>query len=148
MSHDIDGSQSSQPLSPEESQSIPLPIGKPSPVESGERDEKTQAEPMFTLQSVGQPVQKVSYKVQIVLKPVGGEVPALEKQKYKLDGTKAIVEVERFLKKKLSLDDKMLYLFCGQGFSPTPDQVLQDLYDCFHIGEELVISYGVQEVWG
>ena len=87
-----------------------------------------------------------SDKVLIFLRPVG-EAPTLKKSKYKLDGKKCINDVEKFLKKVLGTTSS-LYLYCGTGFSPTPDQNLQDLYDCFQVGSELVITYGINEAWG
>lgn len=76
-----------------------------------------------------------------------GEAPSLKKSKFKIDGQKAISEVDKFLRKQLKYDSS-LFLFCGSGFSPTPDQVLQDLFDSFQSGGELVIHYGYQEAWG
>jgi hypothetical protein len=35
--------------------------------------------------------------------------------------------VEKFLRKQLKYEGS-IFLFCGSGFSPTPDQLLQDLY--------------------
>jgi ubiquitin-like protein ATG12 len=91
---------------------------------------------------------KENNKVLLFLRPVG-EASGLKKTRYKLDGTKAIAEVEKFLKKTLGIPpDQSLFLYCGTGFSPTPDQNLQDLFDNFHVGGELVVNYGIQEAWG
>lgn len=87
-----------------------------------------------------------SEKILLHLRSVG-EAPALKKNKFKLNGSKPIMEIEKFLKKTLG-SDKSIYLYCGSGFSPPPNQGLQDLYDCFQIGGELVITYGFQESWG
>jgi ubiquitin-like protein ATG12 len=87
-------------------------------------------------------------KVLLFLRPVG-EAPGLKKTRYKLDGSKAIIEVENFLKKTLGMSvNQNLFLYCGSGFSPTPDQNLQDLFDNFQTGGELIVNYGIQEVWG
>ena len=52
--------------------------------------------------------------------------------------------VDRYLRKSLSLaQDKVLYLYCGQGFTPPLDQTVGDLFDCFHTNNELVLSYGI-----
>eukprot|EP01038_Epipyxis_sp_PR26KG_P015573 gene15573-21028_t len=85
------------------------------------------------------------HKVLLNIRSVG-EAPALKKNKFKLNGTKPIIEVESYLKKLLG-PDKSIYIYCGSGFSPTPDQLLQDLFDCFQIGGELTITYGIQESW-
>lgn len=61
-----------------------------------------------------------------------GEAPSLKKAKFKIDGLKAISEVEKFLRKQLKYDNA-LFLFCGSGFSPTPDQLLQYLFDVSNI---------------
>ena len=91
---------------------------------------------------------KDNSKVLLFLRPVG-EASGLKKSRYKLDGTKSIKEVEKFLKKTLGMaSEQSVFLYCGSGFSPTPDQNLQDLFDNFQIGGELVVNYGVQEVWG
>jgi ubiquitin-like protein ATG12 len=85
-------------------------------------------------------------KVLLHLRSVG-EAPALKKNKFKLNGEKQLIEVEKFLKKSLG-QDKSVYLYCGSGFSPTSDQLLQDLFDNFQAGGELTINYGIQEAWG
>ena len=85
-------------------------------------------------------------KVLLVLKAVGDAQP-LKHNKFKLNGGKPIMEVEKFLKKQLNYD-KSIYLYCGSGFSPTPDQLIKDLFECFQISGELLIFYGFQETWG
>jgi ubiquitin-like protein ATG12 len=85
-------------------------------------------------------------KCLLVLKSVG-EATALKHNKFKLNGNKPIVDVEKFLRKQLN-HEKALYLYCGSGFAPTPDQLIKDLYECFQINGELMIFYGYQETWG
>ncbi len=85
-------------------------------------------------------------KVLLSLKSVG-EAQALKHNKFKLNGNKPISEVEKFLKKQLNYE-KSIFLYCGSGFAPTPDQLIKDLYECFQINGELMIFYGYQETWG
>lgn len=93
-------------------------------------------------------VVKETSKVLLFLRPVG-EVAGLRKTRYKLDGSKAIAEVEKFLKKTLEMSaDQSIFMYCGSGFSPTPDQNLQDLFDNFQTNGELIVNYGIQEAWG
>jgi ubiquitin-like protein ATG12 len=95
-----------------------------------------------------QDVLKETSKVLLFLRPVG-EVAGLRKTRYKLDGSKAIVEVEKFLRKTLEMSaDQSIFIYCGSGFSPTPDQNLQDLFDNFQTNGELIVNYGIQEAWG
>lgn len=93
-------------------------------------------------------VVKETSKVLLFLRPVG-EVAGLRKTRYKLDGSKAIAEVEKFLKKTLEMSpEQSIFIYCGSGFSPTPDQNLQDLFDNFQTNGELIVNYGIQEAWG
>ena len=93
-------------------------------------------------------IKQENAKILLYMKAVG-EVQTLPRQKFKLDGSETLIEVERFLRKNLNIPlNQFIYLFCGSGFSPSIDQNLQDLYDNFSIGGELVISYGIQEMWG
>lgn len=102
----------------------------------------------LTAETVAKEAQKETTKVLIFLRSVG-EASGLKKTRYKLDGSKAVVEVEKFLKKTLGIPhDQSIFLYCGSGFSPTPDQNLQDLFDNFQTGGELIVNYGVQEAWG
>ncbi len=85
-------------------------------------------------------------KIPIRLRPVGS-APVLKEPKLKLSGSRPVYDVHNFLKTQLKTENG-LFLYCGNGFSPTPDQLLQDLYDCFRVGDELMIMYGIQENWG
>ncbi len=92
--------------------------------------------------------------IKIHLRPVGA-APALSQAKFKLDGNKPLVEVQRFLQKKLASigeekekERHSLFMYCGTGFSPTLDQSLDELFNCFATGDELIIVYGLQEAWG
>lgn len=99
--------------------------------------------------------QPADSKLPIFLRPIG-DAPALKKQKFKLDGSKSLIDVEKFLRKSLTAATAAdsgsaigsLVLYCGSGFSPTPDQLINDLFASFQVGGELVISYSLQETWG
>ena len=113
-----------------------------------------------------------------------GEAPALKKNKFKISGDKKVFDVEKFMLKMIGNDKSVadsntreiiksssqiprsIYLYCGSGFSPTGDQLLQvclcifsvifksytktfkDLFDCFQVGGELTIFYSFMEAWG
>ena len=86
-------------------------------------------------------------KVLLHLRAVG-EASSLKRNKFKLNGTKTILDVQQFLLKSLGHTNKSVYIYCGTGFSPTPDQLIQDLYDNFQTNGEVIITYGIQETWG
>lgn len=89
-------------------------------------------------------------KIKIHFIAVGGDTSALTKPKILLSGTRLLYDAEKALKSKLPSEEakKSFYFHCGSSFCPTPDQSLQDLFDCFQIGGELVLQYGIREVWG
>jgi hypothetical protein len=68
-----------------------------------------------------------SSSVLIHLRSVG-EAAALKKAKFKINGDNVVNEVDKFLRKQLKYEGS-IYLYCGSGFSPTPDQKLQELYE-------------------
>jgi ubiquitin-like protein ATG12 len=92
-------------------------------------------------------------QVKICLRPVGS-APGIKQQKFKLDGNKALIEVELYLLKKLraAADGEFtadsLFLYCGSGFAPQKSTKLDELFDAFKTGEELQINYSIQEAWG
>ena len=57
-----------------------------------------------------------------------GDAQALKKSKFKINGENYVTEVDKFLRKQLNHEGS-LFLYCGSGFCPSPDQKLQDLYD-------------------
>ena len=116
-----------------------------------------------------------------------GEAPALIKSRFRISGEKKVIDVEKFVRGKLIpanvgsvaeipseqrqqsvVTARSVYLYCGTGFSPTADQILQvlaswrfvlpisnlhglnaqDLFDCFQVGGELTIYYSFMEAWG
>eukprot|EP01039_Chlorochromonas_danica_P009633 gene9632-10648_t len=85
-------------------------------------------------------------ELAIVLRAVG-EAPQLKKKEFTVPGEKSLVYIETALRAKLK-QDRALYLYCGSGFAPTPEQKLKDLFDCFQINGSLEIKYGFQETWG
>lgn len=85
-------------------------------------------------------------EIAVILRAVG-EAPQLKKKELTVSGEKSLLYIETALRVKLKLD-RALYLYCGTGFAPTPEQKLQDLFDCFQINGTLEIKYGFQETWG
>jgi len=92
------------------------------------------------------PIDDETETVVVFLRSLGG-APALKQQKFKLKSCTNIFDIEKYLKKALSVSS--LFLYCGSGFSPSPDQSLKELYDCFKTSSnELILSYGLQESYG
>lgn len=79
-----------------------------------------------------------------------GSASALKQQRYSINSSKTIYDIENTLKKAIGLQQhEGMFLYIGAGFCPTKDQSLKELYECFKTSSnELVISYGIQECWG
>ena len=89
-------------------------------------------------------------KIRVHFVAVGGEAPVLAKSKFLMNSALNIMETEKWLKKRLPKEElnRSYYFYCGSCFSPSPDQKLQTLFDCFQVRGELILQYGVREVWG
>jgi hypothetical protein len=101
--------------------------------------------------AISQSADPITSLVKIHLRPAGGNVAHLAQVRFKIESSKTILFVQKYIGKKLGMDaskTKTLWLFCGTGFSPAPDQSVGDLYRDFPTGDELHILYGVQETWG
>ena len=90
--------------------------------------------------------------VKILLRPVGS-APVLDKQKFKLSAEKKIFDVQTFLQRKLSQslgsEINSLFLYVSScGFSPLKESTVGELFDIYGTGDELTLTYGVQETWG
>jgi ubiquitin-like protein ATG12 len=89
-------------------------------------------------------------KVKILFVPVGGDALALSNSKFALNGSRLMIDAEKLLRSRLpkSESNRSFYFFCCSSFSPTPDQTIQDLYDCFGESGRLVLQYAVKPAWG
>lgn len=91
-------------------------------------------------------------KVSIFLRSIG-DAPVLKKQRFKIDGSKAVLFIQRFIAKSISDPQSQagppsVVLYCGSGFSPSHEQTVGSLFELFQTSGELVITYGIQEAWG
>ena len=94
----------------------------------------------------GHPVFKREEKLVVHLKPVAN-APILKQTKFKIPGNEEFGTIVNFIRKQLRTSDS-IFLYINSVFSPTADTVLGDLFECFKIGEELIINYAVTEAWG
>lgn len=87
-------------------------------------------------------------KVEVLLK-AAGDAPIMVKKKWTVDGTKQVAYIIEFIRKYIKCEPKdSLFVYVGQCFAPTPDQTLQNLYDCFGADGKLVLHYCKTQAWG
>eukprot|EP00467_Chlorarachnion_reptans_P003867 CAMPEP_0114532428 /NCGR_PEP_ID=MMETSP0109-20121206/26662_1 /TAXON_ID=29199 /ORGANISM="Chlorarachnion reptans, Strain CCCM449" /LENGTH=97 /DNA_ID=CAMNT_0001715495 /DNA_START=220 /DNA_END=513 /DNA_ORIENTATION=+ len=73
--------------------------------------------------------KKTSLKVTVHFRAAGGNTPILKRKKFKVNGANQFSSIVAFLRKNLKLrSSDTLYLYCAQAFSPSPEEVVQDLF--------------------
>jgi len=78
-----------------------------------------------------------------------GSAPALKQKKFKLLATASFQNVVDFLRKQLHFKPAdPLFLFVNCSFQPNPEEVVSDLFKCFHSNGKLVINYCTTAAWG
>ena len=67
-----------------------------------------------------------------------------------VDGEKKISWIIQFIRKYLKLEQNdSLFLYVNQAFSPSPDQTVSNLNECFGSADnKLVLYYSRSECWG
>jgi len=95
------------------------------------------------------PVATKSLKVEVRLQ-AAGDAPIMKQKNYKVDGEKKISWIIQFIRKYLKLEPAdSLFLYVNQAFSPSPDQTVSNLNECFgSTDNKLVLYYSRSECWG
>jgi ubiquitin-like protein ATG12 len=87
-------------------------------------------------------------KVEVRLQ-AAGDAPIMKQKNYKVDGEKQINWIIAFIRKYLKLEEKdHLFLYVNQSFSPSPDQTVNNLAECFGADGKLVLYYSRSQAWG
>mmetsp|Transcript_22030 Transcript_22030/g.36491 ORF Transcript_22030/g.36491 Transcript_22030/m.36491 type:complete len:98 (+) Transcript_22030:371-664(+) len=75
-----------------------------------------------------------------------GDAPILKQSKFKMNAADKFAVVIDFLRKQVHRES--VVIFCNSAFSPCPDQLVQDLFKCFHVDGVLVLNYATTVAWG
>ncbi|PWA80958.1 Ubiquitin-like protein Atg12 [Artemisia annua] len=86
-----------------------------------------------------------SRKVVVHLRATG-DAPILKQAKFKIAGTDKFSKVIDFLRRQLHRET--LFVYVNSAFSPSPDQLVNDLYDNFGFDGKLVVNYASSMAWG
>lgn len=85
----------------------------------------------------------------IVFFKATGNAPQLKVNKFKLSSTARFASVGDFLRKQLRFGaNDALFLFINCTFQPAPDEIVGDLFRCFHNNGKLVVNFALQVAWG
>ncbi|GAB9471222.1 hypothetical protein Gpo141_00008444 [Globisporangium polare] len=101
-----------------------------------------------------------------------GNAPLMKRTKFTVNGHDQLSVVYKFLKKQLRLKDTdalvrsvsvypdviavqitdtgvyVQFVYCNSSFAPSPDQKLSSLYECFQVGDVLILNYSLTQAWG
>eukprot|EP01120_Amphizonella_sp_Union-15-10_P002410 TRINITY_DN12616_c0_g1_i1.p1 TRINITY_DN12616_c0_g1~~TRINITY_DN12616_c0_g1_i1.p1 ORF type:complete len:111 (-),score=24.34 TRINITY_DN12616_c0_g1_i1:63-395(-) len=87
-------------------------------------------------------------KVVIFFKATGN-VPELKQKKFKLKAIANFQNVMDFLRAQLKYKPTdPLFLFINSTFQPAPDEIVADLFLCFHNNGKMVVNYSSTVAWG
>jgi len=130
----------------ENSENQPLEEGQDKLETAGEN--KVDSEKEAVVQP--EPEKKTSkpQKIEIRLQ-AAGDAPIMKQKNYKVDGEKQISWILAFIRKYLKLEPQdNLFVYVNQAFSPSPDQTVTNLAECFGQDNKLVLYYSRSQAWG
>jgi len=113
-----------------------------------EVETKSESEPEKPVEP--EPEKKVakSQKIEIRLQ-AAGDAPIMKQKNYKVDGEKQISWIIAFIRNYLKLKPQdNLFVYVNQAFSPSPDQTVNNLAECFGQDNKLVLYYSRSQAWG
>ncbi|GAB5359907.1 hypothetical protein AAMO2058_000582400 [Amorphochlora amoebiformis] len=88
-------------------------------------------------------------KVTVHFRASGGNTPILKRKKFKVKATHQFSFIIAFLRRNLKLKEShSLFYYIAQSFSPSPEECIEDLFNCFKLNDELVVNYCTTNCWG
>lgn len=85
-------------------------------------------------------------KKVVVLFRATGDAPILKQNKFKIGAAEQFGKVVEFLRKQLHRDTVFCYI--NSAFSPSPDEIVADLFNNFGLDGKLVVNYALNQAWG
>ncbi|KAF2116158.1 ubiquitin-like autophagy protein Apg12-domain-containing protein [Lophiotrema nucula] len=87
-------------------------------------------------------------KVKIRLQPISG-APALKQKVFLLTSSQRFEVIITHLRKKLKVKPhESVHCYVGNVFSPSLDEVVINLWNCFKSNDELVVGYAMTPAFG
>ncbi|XP_073513929.1 ubiquitin-like protein ATG12 [Phyllobates terribilis] len=95
-----------------------------------------------------EPLCETKRKIDVLLKAVG-DTPIMKNKKWTIERTRTVQGLMDFIKKYLKLEaSEQMFIYVNQSFSPSPDQEVGILYECFGSDGKLVLHYCKSQAWG
>ncbi|KAF7185184.1 Ubiquitin-like protein ATG12 [Pseudocercospora fuligena] len=87
-------------------------------------------------------------KITVRLSPLPN-TPALKQPRFKCSSHQRFEYIVRFLRRKLQLKDhESVFCYVNSVFAPGLDEGVGNLWRCFKVGEDLVVSYSITQAFG
>lgn len=87
-------------------------------------------------------------KIDILLKAVG-DTPIMKTKKWSVERGRTVQSLSQFIARFLKMDaSEQLFIYVNQSFSPSPDQEVGVLFECFGSDGKLILHYCKSQAWG
>ncbi|XP_020327064.2 ubiquitin-like protein ATG12 [Oncorhynchus kisutch] len=87
-------------------------------------------------------------KIDVLLKAVG-DTPIMKTKKWSVEKGRTVQSLSQFISRFLKMEaNEQLFIYVNQSFSPSPDQEVGVLFQCFGSDGKLVLHYCKSQAWG
>ncbi|XP_029494378.1 ubiquitin-like protein ATG12 [Oncorhynchus nerka] len=87
-------------------------------------------------------------KIDVLLKAVG-DTPIMKTKKWSVEKGRTVQSLSQFISRFLKMEaNEQLFIYVNQSFSPSPDQEVGVLFECFGSDGKLVLHYCKSQAWG
>ncbi|XP_014057260.1 ubiquitin-like protein ATG12 isoform X2 [Salmo salar] len=86
--------------------------------------------------------------IDVLLKAVG-DTPIMKTKKWSVEKGRTVQSLSQFISRFLKMEaNEQLFIYVNQSFSPSPDQEVGVLFECFGSDGKLVLHYCKSQAWG
>ena len=106
--------------------------------------------PSTTTTPPDKPAVKKKQVEKVVVKfRAAGNAPIMKQSRFKITAAEKFQTVIDFLRKQLKFKaTDSIFVYINQAFSPSPDEIVRNLYRCFEVDGKLDIHYSTTPAWG
>eukprot|EP00123_Amoebidium_parasiticum_P013794 comp22154_c0_seq1/m.32462 comp22154_c0_seq1/g.32462 ORF comp22154_c0_seq1/g.32462 comp22154_c0_seq1/m.32462 type:complete len:131 (-) comp22154_c0_seq1:105-497(-) len=122
-------------------------VGQPAPLDTTTSSMSTTA---TITRPPAQPKKKVSPEDKVIVRfRAVGNAPIMKQNKFKITAAEQFQAIIDFLRKQLKFSQReQLFCYINQAFSPSPDEIVRNLFKLFATDNALDIYYCTTEAWG
>ncbi|KAG0042657.1 hypothetical protein BGZ83_000201 [Gryganskiella cystojenkinii] len=92
--------------------------------------------------------KKDTSKVVVYFRAIGS-VPIMKNNVYTITASNKFSTVIQFLRTQINYrPSDPLFLYINSAFSPSPDEIVNNLFKCFNTNGKLIVNYCASPAWG